>query len=283
MSTCTEAATSKFVQTPEWNIHYNEAGEGEGETVIMIHGSGAGATGWANFHRNVDDFVDAGYRVILMDCPGFGKSDPLVTAEPRFVINARAVKALMDGLGIDKAHLVGNSMGGGTALGFAVASPERLDKMILMGSGGVGGTSIFTPLPMEGIKLLFGVYREPTLENLKKMLNVFVYDSSALTEELIGLRLKSILDKPHHLENFLESIDLSKFQMGDFTDNLPDIKAKTLITWGRDDRFVPIDWSLKLLNGIPDSRLHVFSKCGHWAQWEHAPAFNRLVIDFLKH
>lgn len=281
MSTFTEASTSKLVQTPEWNIHYNEAGEGE--TVIMIHGSGAGATGWANFHRNVDDFVSAGYRVILMDCPGFGKSDPLITAEPRFVINARAVKALMDGLDIDKAHLVGNSMGGGTALGFAVASPERLGKMILMGSGGVGRTSLFTPLPMEGIKLLFGVYREPTLENLKKMLDVFVYDSSSLTEELIDLRLQSILARPYHLENFLKSIDLSKFQMGDFTENLPDIKAKTLITWGRDDRFVPIDWSLKLLNGIADSRLHVFSKCGHWAQWEHAAEFNRLVIDFLKH
>lgn len=281
MSLFSEATTSKFVQTPEWKMHYNEAGEGD--TVIMIHGSGAGASGWANFHRNVDEFVAAGYRVILMDCPGFGKSDPLVTAEPRFVINARAVKALMDALDIDKAHLVGNSMGGGTALGFAVASPERLDKMILMGSGGVGRTSLFTPLPMEGIKLLFGVYRDPTMENLKKMLDVFVYDSSALTEELISLRLKGILDKPQHLENFLKSVDLSKFQMGDFSENLPDIKAKTLITWGRDDRFVPIDWSLKLLNGIPDSRLHVFSKCGHWAQWEHAAEFNRLVIDFLKH
>jgi len=247
----------------------------------MVHGSGAGATGWANFHRNVDAFVDAGYRVILMDCPGFGKSDPLVTAEPRFVINARAIKALMDALDIDKAHLVGNSMGGGSALGFAVECPERLDKMILMGSGGVGRTSLFTPLPMEGIKLLFGVYRDPSLENLKKMLDVFVYDSSALTEELINLRHRSILANPQHLENFLKSIDLSKFQMGDFTANLPDIKHPTLITWGRDDRFVPIDWSLKLLNGLPDARLHVFSQCGHWAQWEHADAFNRLVIDFL--
>jgi 2-hydroxy-6-oxonona-2,4-dienedioate hydrolase/2,6-dioxo-6-phenylhexa-3-enoate hydrolase len=71
--------------------------------------------------------------------------------------------------------------------------------------------------------------------------------------------------------------------MGDFSANLPDIKHPTLITWGRDDRFVPIDWSLKLLNGLPNSRLHVFSQCGHWAQWEHADAFNRLVIDFLKH
>lgn len=281
MSRFTQENTSKFVQTPEWKMHYNEAGEGE--AVIMVHGSGAGATGWANFHRNIDAFVEAGYRVILMDCPGFGKSDPLVTAEPRFVINARAIKALMDGLDIDKAHLVGNSMGGGSALGFAVAYPERLGKMILMGSGGVGRTSLFTPLPMEGIKLLFGVYRDPSLENLKKMLDVFVYEPKALTEELINLRHKSILANPQHLENFLKSIDLSKFQMGDFTANLPDIKNPTLITWGRDDRFVPIDWSLKLLNGLPDARLHVFSQCGHWAQWEHADAFNRLVIDFLQH
>lgn len=281
MSRFTQENTSKFVQTPEWKMHYNEAGEGE--AVIMVHGSGAGATGWANFHRNIDAFVEAGYRVILMDCPGFGKSDPLVTAEPRFVINARAIKALMDGLDIDTAHLVGNSMGGGSALGFAVAYPERLGKMILMGSGGVGRTSLFTPLPMEGIKLLFGVYRDPSLENLKKMLDVFVYEPKALTEELINLRHKSILANPQHLENFLKSIDLSKFQMGDFTANLPDIKNPTLITWGRDDRFVPIDWSLKLLNGLPDARLHVFSQCGHWAQWEHADAFNRLVIDFLQH
>lgn len=281
MSRFTQEATSKFVQTAEWKMHYNEAGEGP--AVIMVHGSGAGATGWANFHRNVDAFVDAGYRVILMDCPGFGKSDPVVTAEPRFVINARAIKVLMDALDIDKAHLVGNSMGGGSALGFAVEYPERLGKMILMGSGGVGRTSLFTPLPMEGIKLLFGVYRDPSMENLKKMLDVFVYDASALTEELISLRHKSILANPQHLENFLKSVELSKFQMGDFTQNLPDIKAPTLITWGRDDRFVPIDWSLKLLNGLPDARLHVFSQCGHWAQWEHADAFNRLVIDFLQH
>ncbi|MCY1417869.1 2-hydroxy-6-oxo-6-phenylhexa-2,4-dienoate hydrolase [compost metagenome] len=249
----------------------------------MLHGSGAGATGWANFHRNVDAFVAAGYRVILLDCPGFGKSDPLLSAEPRFVVNARYTKGLMDALDIDKAHLVGNSMGGGSALAFAVEFPERLGKLILMGAGGVGKTSLFTPLPMEGIKLLFQVYREPTLDNLKKMLNVFVYDASALTEELVQLRLDSILANPQHLENFLKSVELSQFNFGDFSANLPDIKAKTLITWGRDDRFVPIDWSLKLLNGIPDSRLHVFSQCGHWAQWEHAEAFNRLVIDFLQH
>ncbi|WPP46784.1 alpha/beta fold hydrolase [Pseudomonas sp. AN-1] len=281
MSQYTQDNTSHFVQVGDLRLHYNDAGSGE--VVIMLHGSGAGATGWANFHRNVDAFVEAGYRVILLDCPGFGKSDPILSAEPRFVVNARYTKGLMDALDIDRAHLIGNSMGGGSALAFAVEFPERLNKLILMGAGGVGKTSLFTPLPMEGIKLLFQVYREPTLDNLKKMLNVFVYDPSTLTEELIQLRLNSILANPLHLENFLKSVELSQFNFGDFSADLPGIKAKTLITWGRDDRFVPIDWSLKLLNGIPDSRLHVFSQCGHWAQWEHAAAFNRLVIDFLKH
>lgn len=281
MSQFTQDNTSHFAQVGDLRLHYNDVGEGE--VVIMLHGSGAGATGWANFHRNVDAFVAAGYRVILLDCPGFGKSDPILTAEPRFVVNARYTKGLMDALDIDKAHLVGNSMGGGSALAFAVEFPERLNKLILMGAGGVGKTSLFTPLPMEGIKLLFQVYREPTLDNLKKMLNVFVYDASALTEELVQLRLNSILANPQHLENFLKSVELSQFNFGDFSANLPDIRHQTLITWGRDDRFVPIDWSLKLLNGIPNSRLHVFSQCGHWAQWEHADAFNRLVIDFLQH
>ena len=281
MSHYNQDNTSKYATTPEWRIHYNDIGEGE--AVIMIHGSGAGATGWANFHRNVDAFVEAGYRVILIDCPGFGKSDPVVTEEARFVLNGRAIAALMDAIGLEKAHLVGNSMGGGSALALVTALPERVGKLILMGSGGVGRTSIFTPLPMEGIKLLFDVYREPSMENLRKMLDVFVYDPSALTEELISFRHQSILANPQHLENYLKSVEISGFKMGDFTEQLPEIKSPTLITWGRDDRFVPIDWSLKLLNMIPDSRLHVFSQCGHWAQWEHADAFNRLVIDFLQH
>ncbi|MCO6062670.1 alpha/beta fold hydrolase, partial [Pseudomonas sp. MOB-449] len=83
------------------------------------------------FHRNVDAFVEAGYRVILLDCPGFGKSDPILTAEPRFVVNARYTKGLMDALDVDRAHLIGNSMGGGSALAFAVEFPERLNKLIL--------------------------------------------------------------------------------------------------------------------------------------------------------
>ncbi|MBS0555189.1 MAG: alpha/beta fold hydrolase, partial [Proteobacteria bacterium] len=155
----TEAATSRFMQITEGDIdariHYNDAGEGA-ETVVMLHGSGPGATGWANFHRNVDAFVAAGYRVVLMDCLGWGKSDPVVCSGSRSDLNARTLKGLLDGLKLDKVHIVGNSMGGHSAVAFALSNPTRVGKLILMG-GGTGGPSQFVPMPTEGIKLLQGL------------------------------------------------------------------------------------------------------------------------------
>lgn len=284
MTALTESSTSKFVKINEkgfsdFNIHYNEAGNGE--TVIMLHGGGPGAGGWSNYYRNVGPFVDAGYRVILKDSPGFNKSDAVVMDEQRGLVNARAVKGLMDALGIDRAHLVGNSMGGATALNFAIEYPERIGKLILMGPGGLG-PSMFAPMPMEGIKLLFKLYAEPSYENLKQMIQVFLYDQSLITEELLQGRWEAIQRQPEHLKNFLISAQKAPLSTLDVTARLGEIKAKTFITWGRDDRFVPLDHGLKLLWNIDDARLHVFSKCGHWAQWEHADEFNRLAIDFLR-
>ena len=281
MATLTEAATSKYVTVDGLKLHYNEAGEGE--AVIMLHGAGPGASGWANFSRNIDAFVAGGYRVILLDCPGFNKSDPVDTLSNRFLFNARAVKGLMDKLRIDQAHLVGNSMGGGTSLAFALEYPERLGKMILMGPAGLG-PSLFQALPMEGIKLLFQLYREPTLENLKRMIQVFVFDASQISDELMKGRYDSMMLNPLHLVNWVKVFEENPRSVAaDYTPRLSEIKAKTLVTWGRDDRFVPLDWGLKVIWGMPDARLHVFSHCGHWAQWEHADEFNRLSLDFLSH
>ena len=285
MAALTESSTSKFVKINEqglsdFNIHYNDAGAGE--AVIMLHGGGAGAGGWSNYYRNVEPLVEAGYRVILKDSPGFNKSDALVTDEQRGLVNARAVKGLMDALGIDRAHLVGNSMGGATALNFAIEYPDRIDKLILMGPGGLG-PSMFAPMPMEGIKLLFKLYAEPSYETLKQMIQVFLYDQSLITEELLQGRWEAIQRHPEHLKNFLIGAQKAPLSTWDVSARLGEVKAKTFVTWGRDDRFVPLDHGLKLLWTIGDARLHVFSKCGHWAQWEHADEFNRLVIDFLKH
>ncbi|MDV7210315.1 alpha/beta fold hydrolase [Azotobacter beijerinckii] len=281
----TEASTSQFVRIQEGDLdlrlHYNDCGAGA-ETVVMLHGSGPGASGWANFNRNLEPLVAAGYRVILMDCPGWSKSDPIVCSGSRSDLNARALKGLLDAIDIDRAHLVGNSMGGHSAVAFALANPQRVGKLVLMG-GGTGGASPFAPMPTEGIKLLQGLYREPTIDNLKKMMNVFVYDTSELTEALFQTRLDNMLSRRDHLENFVASLAANPRQFPDFGPRLAEIKAQTLIVWGSNDRFVPMDTGLRLLAGLPNAELHVFNRCGHWAQWEHADTFNRMVLDFLTH
>lgn len=280
-----EAASSRFARIREGELdlqlHYNDLGDGA-ETVVMLHGSGPGASGWANFSRNLEPLLHAGYRIVLMDCPGWSKSDPIVCRGSRSDLNASALKGLLDVLGIERAHLIGNSMGGHSAVAFALANPQRVGKLVLMG-GGTGGASPFVPMPTEGIKLLNGLYREPTIDNLKTMMNVFVYDPSDLTEELFQTRLDNMLSRRDHLDNFVASLAANPKQFPDFGARLHEIQAPSLIVWGRNDRFVPMDAGLRLLAGLPNSALHVFNNCGHWAQWEHAEPFNRLVLDFLQH
>jgi 2-hydroxy-6-oxonona-2,4-dienedioate hydrolase len=279
----TEAASSRFARIREGElqlqVHYNDFGAGD-QTVVMLHGSGPGASGWSNFHRNVDPLVAAGYRVILMDCPGWSKSDPVVCTGSRSELNARALKGLLDALDIEKVHIVGNSMGGHSAVAFALANPTRVAKLILMG-GGTGGASAFVPMPTEGIKLIGALYRAPTLENLQRMMNVFVYDTRALTEDLLQGRLANMLARREHLENFVRSSEANPKQFPDVGHRLGEVAAPTLVVWGRDDRFVPLDVGLRLVAGLQDAELHVFSKCGHWAQWEHAERFNALMLQFL--
>ncbi|WP_223592721.1 alpha/beta fold hydrolase [Pseudomonas sp. A-R-19] len=285
MSRFNEENTSHFVNIEDagrtLNIHYNDIGDGK-NVVVMLHGSGPGATGWANFNRNIDPLIDAGFRVLLINCPGWGKTDTVVCAESRSELNGRVVKAVIDQLGVNKISLLGNSMGGHSAVAFALANPDNVDKLVLMG-GGTGGVSSFVPMPTEGIKLIGALYREPTLENLKRMMNVFVYDASDLTEDLMQARLTNLLARPDHLESFVKSLQAHPKQFPDQSARLDEINAETLIVWGRNDRFVPVDTGYRLNAGILNSQLHVFNKCGHWAQWEHAEKFNRLVLDFLTH
>ncbi|CAD5379621.1 2-hydroxy-6-ketonona-2,4-dienedioic acid hydrolase [Pseudomonas sp. OF001] len=283
--TPSEAASSRFVRIQDGeldlNIHYNDCGAGS-ETVVMLHGSGPGASGWANFNRNIEPLVNAGYRVILMDCPGWSRSDSIVCSGSRSDLNARVLAGLLDALDIDRVHILGNSMGAHSAMAFALANPARVGRLVLMG-GGTGGASPFVPMPTEGIKLLQGLYREPSIDNLKKMMSVFVYDSSELTEALFQARLDNMLSRRDHLDNFVKSLAANPKQFPDFGPRLAEISAPTLIVWGSNDRFVPLDTGLRLLAGLPNAELHVFNRCGHWAQWEHAERFNRLVLDFLGH
>jgi 2-hydroxy-6-oxonona-2,4-dienedioate hydrolase len=284
----TEASTSRFVTIKDgdasYRIHYNDTADcGTGaETVVMLHGSGPGASGWANFNRNIEPLVQAGYRVLLVDCPGWSKSDPVVSTGSRSELNGRVLKAVLDALDVERAHILGNSMGGHSAVAFALANPTRVSKLVLMG-GGTGGPSQFVPMPTEGIKLINGLYREPNIENLKRMMNVFVYDASSLTDDLMRARLDNMLARRDHLENFVKSLQANPKQFTDYGSRLGEITTQTLVIWGREDRFVPMDVGLRLIAGIPNAQMHIFNRCGHWAQWEHAESFNRMVLNFLAH
>ena len=129
---------------------------------------------------------------------------------------------------------------------------KRVAKLVLMG-GGTGGMSLFTPMPTEGIKLLNALYREPTIENLKKMMSIFVFDTRDLTEALFEARLNNMLSRRDHLDNFVKSLEANPKQFPDFGPRLGEISAPTLIVWGRNDRFVPMDAGLRLLAGIAGS------------------------------
>lgn len=273
--TYTDAETAKTANLGWITIGWNEAGSGD-KTVILLHGAGAGASSFSNFVLNFGPLSEH-YRVLAVDQPGYGKSDPMVMTEPRNTVNARAVKDLMDHLGIEKASLVGNSMGGATALCFAVDYPERLDKMILMGSGGSGAT-LFGMQPSEGGKALQACYHDQSFETFRRFFDVMLYNGKAVPDEVLRRRAESV-SKPH-VEAWLKSTGIPQRSL---INDLPNVKHQALIIHGRNDRVVTPEAGVQLLSLLPNSQLHMFNRCGHWVQYEHAEEFNRMVVDFLEH
>lgn len=268
--------TSRMVQTRRWNIHINEAGPTDAPAVILLHGSGPGATGWSNFSHNIPALA-RDHRVIAADMPGWGESDPVTYAERD---HSGAVADLMDALDLDRAGLIGNSMGGGTAIKFAYEHPERLTKLITMGSSN-GAPALFGPGGLtEGLKILQRGYREPSFETMKELVDVMTFDSAFATDELIRGRAEMVTAHPQHNRNFIDGIGKRPIVELDHA-RVATITAPTLLFHGRDDRVVHFENSLRLVQLIPDARLVLINRCGHWLQIEHADEFNRLVLDFL--
>jgi pimeloyl-ACP methyl ester carboxylesterase len=246
----------------------------------LLHGGGLGASSWSNFVLNIEP-LSQHFRVLAVDAPGYGKSDPLVLKdEARYTVAARAVHDLLASLHIDKASLIGNSAGGATALTVAVDYPAVVDKVVMMGAAPVGQSAMFTPtLPTEGIKTLFHVYVKPTFESFRKMFDQMVYDSSSVPDDALKLRAESVNEV--HRKNWLEG-QRSGVQRS-LMSELHKVKHPVLLIHGRNDMMSPLEYSMALLPILENSELHVFNQCGHWAQYEHAQKFNRMVLDFLQH
>jgi 2-hydroxy-6-oxonona-2,4-dienedioate hydrolase len=281
MSELTDEGTSRYVQTRSWKLHYSEAGTGH--PVILLHGSGAGATGWSNFRPNIGPLSER-FRAIAWDAPGWGRSD---SAPSDQYDHPEAVVELMDELGIEKAALVGNSMGGMIALAVAARHPERVSHLITMGPGSfLDLPPLFSAGdgPSEGLKILFEGYKNPTPEVMKRLVDVMTYSDEFATDELAKLRSDAALARPDHLENFIKGMAAGRGPVSAPATpaEVRSITAPSLLIHGRYDRVVHFEHSMRLVSMIANSRLVLLNRCGHWAQIEHAAEFNRLVTDFVE-
>jgi len=281
------AETSRFADAAGMRLHYHEAGpaDPDGLPVVLLHGGGPGASGWSNFGRNLPVFAER-FRTLLVDQPGFGQSDrPPVTGN-YFTFAADALAGLLKTLGIERAHLLGNSLGGGTAVRFALNYPDRAGRLVLMAPGGLS-LNVFSPDPTEGIKRLsrFAAAPGPSRDKMAAFLSIMVHDQRLVTDELIDERFAAASD-PAALAA-MASLGASFFDPATAEDGLlwreaHRLRNRVLLIWGREDRINPLDGALVALKVIRRAQLHVFGGCGHWAQLEKFDEFNRLAISFLE-
>ncbi|MGB8405118.1 MAG: alpha/beta fold hydrolase [Mycobacterium sp.] len=265
-------------------IFYAETGTGP--VVVLLHGGGPGASGVSNYSRNIDALA-ANYRVIVPDMPGYGRSTKTLNQSDPFGALGTAIRGLLDELGIDTAHLIGNSYGGAAALRLALDTPHRVGKLVLMGPGGIGTTR---GLPTAGLNCLLGYYGGdgPSRDKLAHFIrNYLVYEGESVPDELIDLRYRASID-PEVIANpplrrpSGPTAPLTLWRM-DFTRDprLKTLQTPTLVLWGRDDKVNKPSGGPMLLNTLPNAELVMTSHTGHWMQWERAELFNQLVAEFL--
>jgi pimeloyl-ACP methyl ester carboxylesterase len=256
-------------------VKTNYLESGDGPPVILVHGSGPGVTAYANW-RGVLPVLGERYRVIAPDLIGFGFTER--PAEARYDLQTWAdqVVDLMDALDLPKASMVGNSFGGAIALRIAAQHPDRVDRMVLMGSMGVD-----FPIT-EGLDRVWGY--TPSFENMRKVLDVFAYSRELVPDELAEVRYRASM-QPGFQESFgsmfPEPRQRSVEAMCTPEDDIRKLPHQTLVVHGREDQVIPLSTSLKLHQLIDRADLHVFAHCGHWVQIERAADFTRIVGDFL--
>ena len=279
-------STSRYADLPSGlRLHYHEAGVGNGPTVVLLHGGGPGASAWSNFGRTLGVLSDR-FHVLAVDQPGFGRSTKPVEFDRQFfTFSGDALAELLAALGVDNAHVVGNSLGGGTAVRFALNHPGKAGRLVLMAPGGLG-LNVFSPDPTEGIKKLFqfGAPPGPSKQKLADFLRTLVFDQKMITDELVDERYTYAAD-PETMRS-MAAMGASFARPGAFEEAMLwreayQLRQRVLLVWGREDRVNPLDGALVALKLIPRAQLHVFGGCGHWAMLEKFDEFNRLTAEFL--
>jgi 2-hydroxy-6-oxonona-2,4-dienedioate hydrolase/4,5:9,10-diseco-3-hydroxy-5,9,17-trioxoandrosta-1(10),2-diene-4-oate hydrolase len=259
---------------------------GDGPPVLLLHGGGPGASGVTNYHRNVGALAKQ-YRVIIPDLPGYGRSTKGVDGTDPFGYLANHIRALLDEIGLRRAHLVGNSYGGACALRLALDTPDRVDRMVLMGPGGIGTSR---SLPTPGLRALLNYYtgQGPSRLKLEKFIRRYlVFNAATVPDSAIDERYQASID-PEVIAapplrrpsgpNALRTIWKMDFTRDKRLDRLP---VPTLVLWGANDKVNRPSGGPMLADRMPNCDLYLVANTGHWVQFERAELFNRLCADFL--
>jgi len=265
----------RIVQTSGGRISYREVGS-IGPTVLCLHEGSPGADGWSSFGPPAQALSDR-FRVIVPDQPGFGDSPTgPESAEGYQPTCARTMAELLGALGIRRAHVVGNSLGGGVALMMALDHPELIDRLVLIGpwTSGVGGARSALP---PGVQLLLEYYPGPSVEKMRALVEALVYDTGAPDDEAVEARYQASL-VPEHENGFLQTLRSPAVEQS----RLAELENDVLLLWGRDDQFCPTEDAIRYLELLPSSTLVVFPRCGHSVHLERPDDFRAQVCSFLE-
>jgi 4,5:9,10-diseco-3-hydroxy-5,9,17-trioxoandrosta-1(10),2-diene-4-oate hydrolase len=258
--------------TGGYEIVINEAGQGP--AVVFLHGSGPGASGTSNFRQNVDAFVGAGYRVILPDMIGYGASSKPEGIDYTLQLFTDTLYEALAQIGVDKAIMVGNSLGGGVAIQLALDHPGYAEKLILMSPGCIEELPVYFAMPgIAGMKSAFGS-PEYSREDQRRLNETLVYDPVHITDALVAERYEVARTQSKDV--------LARMRTPNLKPRLGELKMPILGFWGFQDKFMPLSGIDYFLEACEDARFMTFNKVGHWVQVERATEFNRYSIEFLR-
>lgn len=283
MTTTTNEAKveSRDVQAGAHRLRVYTCGDPTRPAVLFVHGSGPGVSAPSNWSHLMPDFA-ADYFCIAPDVLGFGDSehpDPAPTGGMAEYtdLRARTLLALLDEFGIEQAHFVGNSMGGMISLRVAQIAPERIDRLILMGSGGA-------PIPpTEDLIKLVTFYQEPSAQTMADLLVRFVDDPDLFEGRLdeIARDRFAQASRPEVRRSHLATFNPEHAPVKYSEEELAAIRHETLVLHGREDRMLPVRSGYYLAEHLPNAQLHVLPHAGHWIQIEQADRFTVQAKLFL--
>ncbi len=255
-----------------YEMHYLE--HGSGPPVVFVHGSGPGVNAYSNFFPNYREIAAAGYRAVLPDMIGFGWSSKPTGIDYTLELFVSTLAEFLDQMGIKRCVLLGNSLGGAISMKYAIDHPERVERLVVMGPGGIEARETYFKMP--GIQKMVSQFIGSGFDKdgLRGLLGLLAYDPKFVTDELVQQRWNILQTQPKDV--------LARMLIPDLTPDLGKIRCPLLGFWGVEDQFCPSTGNEKILRAVPESRFIMYSRCGHWAMIERAEEFNRYVIEFLK-